>query len=207
MKLVTSSGDVTLDRAAWGGITASDPFPSLPVEFKGEYLALRFRFFYNPDPADFAGEHSTPPSRSPEYKPIPAYNPAPANLADTRPNPLTAPDPKTSFMPAVLMGYSARSMKPKYPKRALGAKIEGVVQLDAEIDSIGKVKNVKVLEGNPMLAEASSHAVRKWRFYAAQKEDKPSEDVVHIRVEFRLRGQEVRAQVVPPETPHPDSAH
>ncbi|MGI9102911.1 MAG: TonB family protein [Terriglobales bacterium] len=48
MRLVYPSGDVSLDRAAWGGITASNPFPPLPGEFKGQYLALRFRFLYNP---------------------------------------------------------------------------------------------------------------------------------------------------------------
>jgi len=47
-----SSGDVALDRAAWGGISASNPFPPLPQEFNGQYLALRFRFFYNPDKND-----------------------------------------------------------------------------------------------------------------------------------------------------------
>ena len=49
MKLSGPSGDVSLDRAAWGGITASNPFAPLPSEFKGEYLALRLRFIYNPD--------------------------------------------------------------------------------------------------------------------------------------------------------------
>ena len=44
-----SSGDVSLDRAAWGGISKSDPFQPLPKEFKGPYLRLRFRFFYNPE--------------------------------------------------------------------------------------------------------------------------------------------------------------
>jgi TonB family protein len=48
MKLVAPSGDIPLDRAAWAGITGSDPFPALPAEFGGQYLALRFRFFYNP---------------------------------------------------------------------------------------------------------------------------------------------------------------
>jgi TonB family protein len=43
-----SSGDMGLDRAAWGGITASDPFAPLPKEFHGPYLALRFHFYYNP---------------------------------------------------------------------------------------------------------------------------------------------------------------
>ncbi len=44
-----SSGDVSLDRAAWGAITASHPFPPLPKEFSGDYLGLRFHFYYNPD--------------------------------------------------------------------------------------------------------------------------------------------------------------
>jgi TonB family protein len=52
MKLDGPSGDVSLDRAAWGGITASNPFPPLPNEFSGQYLLLRFRFYYNPDRFD-----------------------------------------------------------------------------------------------------------------------------------------------------------
>jgi TonB family protein len=52
MKLVSTSGDVALDRGAWSGITASNPFPPLPNEFGGQYLGLRFAFYYNPDKAD-----------------------------------------------------------------------------------------------------------------------------------------------------------
>jgi TonB family protein len=52
MRLTSPSGDVLLDRAAWGGITASNPFAPLPTEFHGPYLALRFRFLYNPQKGD-----------------------------------------------------------------------------------------------------------------------------------------------------------
>ena len=52
MRLVGPSGDVALDRAAWGGITGSNPFPPLPGEFRGDNLALRFRFYYNPGKND-----------------------------------------------------------------------------------------------------------------------------------------------------------
>ncbi|MBV9147876.1 MAG: TonB family protein [Acidobacteria bacterium] len=52
MRLVAPSGDIALDRAAWGGITASNPFPPLPKEFNGPYLTLRFRFYYNPQRGD-----------------------------------------------------------------------------------------------------------------------------------------------------------
>jgi TonB family protein len=49
LTLRLSSGDVALDRPAWGSITGSDPFPPLPAEFKGPSLDLRFRYYYNPD--------------------------------------------------------------------------------------------------------------------------------------------------------------
>lgn len=52
MDLVGPSGDVSLDRAAWGGITASSPFAPLPTEYTGPYLALRFHFYYNPGKGD-----------------------------------------------------------------------------------------------------------------------------------------------------------
>jgi len=52
LQIVGTSGDVALDRAAYGGITASKPFPPLPTEFGGQYLALRFHFYYNPDKND-----------------------------------------------------------------------------------------------------------------------------------------------------------
>ena len=52
MRIIGPSGDVSLDRAAWGGITASVPFAPLPNEFHGPYLALRFHFYYNPGKGD-----------------------------------------------------------------------------------------------------------------------------------------------------------
>ena len=50
MNLVAGSGDNALDRAAWGGITGSSPFPPLPKEYGSDALVLRIHFFYNPDP-------------------------------------------------------------------------------------------------------------------------------------------------------------
>jgi TonB family protein len=41
------SGAPPLDRAAVAGISASNPFPPLPAEFKGEQIRLQFTFTYN----------------------------------------------------------------------------------------------------------------------------------------------------------------
>ncbi len=48
-KLVISapSGADALDRAAVAGISASNPFPPLPHEFKGEQIRLQLSFMYN----------------------------------------------------------------------------------------------------------------------------------------------------------------
>ncbi len=50
MHLEGPSGDVSLDRAAWGGIVGGAPFPQLPHQFKGPFLELRFYFMYNDAP-------------------------------------------------------------------------------------------------------------------------------------------------------------
>jgi outer membrane biosynthesis protein TonB len=51
MVLEGRSGDVALDRAAWGALTGSN-YPPLPEEFHGPYLELRALFLYNMKPMD-----------------------------------------------------------------------------------------------------------------------------------------------------------
>ncbi len=48
-KLVIASGSglEALDRAAVAGISASNPFPPLPPEFRGDQIRLQFTFLYN----------------------------------------------------------------------------------------------------------------------------------------------------------------
>jgi TonB family protein len=66
LKIDTGSGSVALDRAAYGAITNSNPFPPLPQQFTGEYLLLRTHFLYNPGPelkqqADKPGDQAQKP--------------------------------------------------------------------------------------------------------------------------------------------------
>src|SRR5215831_1710555 len=53
MRMVGGSGDLALDRAAWGALTNAIPLPRLPVQFSGDYLRIRAAFYYNPDKNDF----------------------------------------------------------------------------------------------------------------------------------------------------------
>lgn len=45
--IATPSGTEAFDRAAVAGISASNPFPPLPDEFKGQQVRLQFTFLYN----------------------------------------------------------------------------------------------------------------------------------------------------------------
>jgi TonB family protein len=45
--IVTPSGTEALDRAAVAGISASNPFPPLPSEYRGNQLRLQLNFSYN----------------------------------------------------------------------------------------------------------------------------------------------------------------
>ncbi len=169
MKLVATSGDQSLDRAAWGAITRSNPFPPLPAKYKGDQVALRFHFFYNPDKSDLAAEGIS------------------TKLSDP-------------IVPAALIKSTSDSNPPQYPKKARKEKLEGIVRLKALIGPDGRVRSIDSLEGNLALEDAVTKAVRKWRFQPAQRDGKPVEDHVLIRVEFRLDGEQVQAQVISPET-------
>ena len=45
--IVTPSGAEALDRAAVAGVSASNPFPPLPPDYKGDRIVLQFNFAYN----------------------------------------------------------------------------------------------------------------------------------------------------------------
>jgi TonB family protein len=49
MRLDGSTADTHMERAAWGGILNSNPFPPLPAEFEGKYIKLQLLFTYNVD--------------------------------------------------------------------------------------------------------------------------------------------------------------
>ncbi len=165
MKLVSPSGERALDRAAWAGVTGSDPFPPFPQAFVGNLLVLRFNFVYNPDKAELAMADVAAPARAP------------------------------TFLHARVMTQDPNSRLPRYPKQALKRKTEGAVRVNVEVGADGRVKDVKLLEGDPLLADSAVHAVRKWRFYAAEKDSRPLEEWATIRFDFILNIDQVRARI------------
>ena len=61
---------------------------------------------------------------------------------------------------------------PGYPVTLREAHIGGVVRLEIAISAKGNVDSVSPLGGNPVLVEAASAAVRKWKYAPADSESK-----------------------------------
>jgi TonB family protein len=79
-------------------------------------------------------------------------------------------------------------VKPQYTKRAMDAKIQGVVQLEVVIDANGEVGETKVTKSlDEELDQAAVTAVKQWRFEPGKKDGKPVAVRVDIEMSFRLK--------------------
>jgi TonB family protein len=59
---------------------------------------------------------------------------------------------------------------PTYPELAKKMHIQGVVKVEAIVRANGSVKSTRVLGGNPVLIDAATDAVSKWKFEPQQNE-------------------------------------
>jgi len=69
--------------------------------------------------------------------------------------------------------------QPSYPAIAKQMHLAGTVKLEATVASSGKVKEVKVVGGHPLLSEAAASAAKNWQYEPAT-----SETVEEISVNF-----------------------
>jgi protein TonB len=76
---------------------------------------------------------------------------------------------------------------PVYPDLARVARVQGVVILEARVDTRGRVTSVNVLRGIPMLDETAVAAVRQWRYRPLLLNGVPTGFIVTVTVNFELR--------------------
>jgi protein TonB len=157
-------------------------------QFDKESLAQRLRPAATADMAEAPTEVRVNPSTPGNLSsimpgavpsPAPPVRPAPARPTDTAP-PAANPSLGGRITPAEPIYKKA----PEYPKTARQLGASGVVEIEATISVDGKVKNAKVIQGNPMLQKPALEAVSEWRYKPALLNGKPVESPVQIRLNF-----------------------
>lgn len=75
---------------------------------------------------------------------------------------------------------------PAYPPLARQARIQGTVRLRAVIGKDGRVRDVQLLRGHPLLAPAALDAVKDWAYRPTLLNGQPVEVLTEIDVPFTL---------------------
>jgi protein TonB len=79
-----------------------------------------------------------------------------------------------------------KHVPPVYPAIAAESRLEGVVVLECVIDPRGRVVDVKVERGLPLLDEAATDAVRQWVYTPTLINGVPTSVIMTVKVTFRL---------------------
>jgi len=86
----------------------------------------------------------------------------------------------------VSQGLLINKVPPTYPRQAMQARIQGAVELLANINKDGSVGNVKVLSGDAQLAGAAVDAVKQWKYKPYYLDGEAIEIQTQITVNFKL---------------------
>jgi protein TonB len=78
------------------------------------------------------------------------------------------------------------SPRPEYPRMAQITHSQGLVKLEAIIGADGKIRDLRVLSGSPLLVNAALDAVKQWRYQPTLLNGVPVEVVTEIEVNFTL---------------------
>jgi protein TonB len=152
-----------------------------------------------PAPMVVKNEESNPtPPSAPQQESVPP--PAPASLGASNANdqaisgimntanaslPQQAPQ-TVKVSQGVSQGLLIKSVQPVYPPTARQLRIQGAVQLMANIGKDGSITSVKLLSGDSVLSHAAIEAVKQWKFKPYYLNDQPVEIQTQITVNFKL---------------------
>jgi len=90
----------------------------------------------------------------------------------------------TTSLPAQNSGGSAdrkvtSRIAPSYPELAKRMHLQGVVRVEVIVRPNGTVKSTRALGGNPVLVDAATEAINKWKF-----EPSPNETTELLQLTF-----------------------
>jgi TonB family protein len=131
-------------------------------------------------------------SSSTQMEFVPAGTPGAPPPPPPPPPPPAQLEPVDGVMPIRVGGdikppLKTRDVKPIYPEEALAARVQGVVIIEAVIDTAGTVATARVLRGVPMLDEAALQSVKQWTFTPTLLNGAPVPVVMTVTVNFTMQ--------------------
>ena len=111
--------------------------------------------------------------------------------ATPAPTPTPTPEPEKPSGPVRVGGQikapsKLKDVAPKYSDMARQARVQGVVVLECVISPEGRVTNVKVLRGSPLLDDSAVEAVKQWVYSPTLLNGEPVAVVMTVTVNFKL---------------------
>ncbi len=86
----------------------------------------------------------------------------------------------------VAEGQLKTRIEPQYPQMAKIAHIQGDVVLAATISKQGNIENLRIVSGQPILAQAAMEAVKQWKYRPYLLSGEPIEIETQILVKFHM---------------------
>jgi TonB family protein len=96
------------------------------------------------------------------------------------------PRPSVPVSQGVTGGQLVHRVAPVYPAQARALRLEGTVVLTAVVMEDGKVGDVRVVDGSPVLAQSAVDAVNHWRYNPYQLDGKPVKNEITVNVDFKF---------------------
>jgi periplasmic protein TonB len=132
-----------------------------------------------------AGQYGVP--RSPGSAPWQVPTPTPPPPPRHDPKLVDRPSDPVPIGGRVMMAKLTHQVTPAYPPLARQARVEGTVQLQAFIGRDGRIRDLRVTSGHPLLIQAAVDAVRQWIYRPTTLNGSPVEVLTTVDVNFTLK--------------------
>lgn len=117
---------------------------------------------------------------------VPVAAPPPPPVVKAKPKP--KPPQRIRVGGSVQRARLLRQPKPVYPPLARQARIQGTVRFNAIIGKDGRIANLTLVSGHPLLVPSAQAAVKQWVYKPTLLNGEPVEVVTQIDVNFTLTG-------------------